>query len=168
MAAALLNVVQSADERQPVTAPDAVLQPMAKPDPMTDCPAVAVMPPLDVIVPVATVPRVEGVPIPVQYANCPIVGVVDVETFPENKVGAVKPPRVPDQSPVVLRLNDVPLYVSPVPAVVVAPEYIVPLADTASSPCDRAGIWRVPEIVEEPVAKNEFAPTKPSAVEVET
>ena len=31
---------------------------------------------------VATVPSVDGVPFPVQYAKPPIVGIVDVDTFP--------------------------------------------------------------------------------------
>ena len=37
--------------------------------------------PADMVV-VATVPKVEGVPAPVQYASWPMVGVVEVETAP--------------------------------------------------------------------------------------
>lgn len=38
------------------------------------------MPPDPETVPVAIDPRVDGVPAPVQYASCPMVGVLDVET----------------------------------------------------------------------------------------
>ena len=83
---------------------------------------------------VPTVPRVEGVPIPVQYAKPPIFGVVEVPTFPAYRVDPSNPSSVPVQSPVVFKLKAFPEYVSPVPAVVVAPEYIVPFAETAREP----------------------------------
>ena len=114
--AALLNVVQSVDEIHPAFDPLATVQPMVKPEPMIDCPAVAVIPPDDEMVPVATVPSVDGVPLPVQYASCPTVGVEDVETLPLNSVEAVKPPRVPDQSPEVLSVSAPEELVSPVPS----------------------------------------------------
>ena len=170
LTAAVWNEFQSVDERHPAFEPSATVQPIAKPEPMIDCPAVAVIPPVDVTVPVATVPSVDGVPMPVQYESCPMIGVVDVETRPLASAVEEYPPRVPDQLPEVFKLNDVPSYVSPVPAVVVAPEYTVPRELTARLPGveESAGICRVPEMVEEPVAKNELAPMKPIAVVVET
>ena len=80
--AALWKVVQSVDEIHPAFEPSATVQPMAKPDPMIDCPAVAVIPPVDVTVPVATVPSVDGVPMPVQYESCPATSDEEVETLP--------------------------------------------------------------------------------------
>ncbi len=43
--------------------------------------AVTVRPVGTEMVPVATELRVDGVPLPVQYANCPMDGVEDVETL---------------------------------------------------------------------------------------
>ena len=55
-------------------------------------------------VPVATEPRVDGVPLLVQYAISPMFGVDDVETlWKEYKSLPSNPSRVPVQFPVALR-----------------------------------------------------------------
>ena len=73
-----LKVFQSVDERHPAWLPEATLQPMVKPDPIMYWLAVAVIPPELETVPVATDPKVLGVPLPVQNASCPIVGTDEV------------------------------------------------------------------------------------------
>jgi len=64
---------------------------------------------------------------------------------------------------VVFRLNALPEYVRPVPAVVVAPEETKP-PKTANPPLERAERWNGPEIVEDAVEKKPF---RPRTVEVE-
>ena len=54
----LLKVVQSVEERQPVTEPEAAEHPIVNPEPIIYWLAVAVIPPLADIVPVATLAKV--------------------------------------------------------------------------------------------------------------
>ena len=61
-------------ERTPVFA-------IVRPEPITDCPEVTLIPFPDDIVPVATVPISEGVSFEVQYARFPTTGTVDVPTL---------------------------------------------------------------------------------------
>ena len=61
-------------------------------------------------------------------------------------------------------LKALPLYESPVPAVVVAPEYTKPFASTARPPEERVGRWKEEDMVDDAVEKK---PPKPSTVEVE-
>ena len=82
MVVAELKRFQSLAERQPRVEELAVLQLMVGWLPMTKAlvPLVTVMPVPLAMDEVETVPRVEGVPAPVQYARLPMEGVVEVET----------------------------------------------------------------------------------------
>lgn len=90
---------------------------MVKPEPLTRYPAVPerVMPVPAEMVEVAIDPRVEGVPEPVQYASCPMVGVDEVETLPVKRVAPSNPSNVPVQLPVALRVKAPPVFCNPEP-----------------------------------------------------
>lgn len=80
----LLKTVQSPVEIHPACEPLATEQPTVNPEPIMDCPAVTVIPPLAAIVPVATCPRRAGVAeLDVQYAKYPATSFVEVLTFPD-------------------------------------------------------------------------------------
>jgi hypothetical protein len=64
---------------------------------------------------VETVPKVEGVPLPVQYAKPPIVGMEEVETLPLYRSSPSNPSKVPVQFPEVFRVKAPPVFERPEP-----------------------------------------------------